>query len=203
MAYMLAVLLGGGAVFVAVGGCDRLAATVRVRQLGPRSRPRRLLVPLGVLPDAEPGSALHRRGGGASDSTRGQLSAVVAGRSAYGWPRIRQPPSAGLLALRRKRALQHLPARRRNERQNRSAVLGLCAALVAELRAGRQPGEALDRAGLAWPSAAPRALSAVRVGDDVVEALMLDAEEPGRGGLRALAVCWQVAAQQGAGLGSA
>jgi len=203
MAYMLAVLLGGGAVFVAVGGCDRLAATVRVRQLGPRSRPRRLLIPLGVLPDAEPGSALHRRGGGASDSTRGQLSAVVAGRSAYGWPRIRQPPSAGLLALRRKRALQHLPARRRNERQNRSAVLGLCAALVAELRAGRQPGEALDRAGLAWPSAAPRALSAVRVGDQVVEALKLDAKEPGRGGLRALAVCWRVAEHHGTGLATA
>jgi tight adherence protein B len=96
-----------------------------------------------------------------------------------------------------------LAARRRIERQNRSAVLGLCAAIVAELRAGRQPSEALDRAGIAWSSGAPRALSAARAGEEVVDALKLDAKQPGRGGLRALAVCWQVAEHHGTGLATA
>jgi tight adherence protein B len=61
----------------------------------------------------------------------------------------------------------------------------------------------LDRAGRAWPTGAPRALSAARAGDEVVDALNLDAKEPGRGGLRALAVCWQVAEYHGTGLATA
>lgn len=203
MTYMLAALLGGGAAFVAVGGFDWLAASTRLRRLSDGGRRRRMVLAPSVMPQLEPVSAVELRNGRAGDGARGQPSATDSGRPAYGWPRLRYPPSARWPALRRVRALQRLPARRRIERQNRSAVLGLCAAIGAELRAGRQPREALDRAGLAWPGGAPRALSAARAGDEVVEALKLDAKEPGRGGLRALAVCWQVAEHHGAGLANA
>ena len=203
MTYMMAALLGGGAVFVAVGGFDRLAASTRLRGLSDGGRPRRLVLAPSVMPHLEPGSAVQVRNGRAGDGGCGQPSVTDSKRPGYGWRRIRYRPSERWPALRRVGALQRLPARRRVERQNRSAVLGLCAAIGAELRAGRQPREALARAGLAWPGGAPRALSAARAGDEVVEALKLDAKEPGRGGLRALAVCWQVAEHHGAGLATA
>jgi Type II secretion system (T2SS), protein F len=203
MTYMLAALLGGGAVFVAVGGFDRLAASTRLRRLSDGGRPRRLVLVPSVMPQLEPGSAVRLRSGRAGDGACGQPSATDSRRPVYGWPRIRYRRPERWPVLRRVRALERLPARRRIERQNRSAVLGLCAAIGAELRAGRQPREALDRAGLAWPRGAPRALSAARAGHEVVDALKLDAKEPGRGGLRALAVCWQVAEHHGAGLATA
>ena len=203
MAYVLAALLGGGAVFVAVGGFHRLVATIRLRQLGALGQARRLVFPPRVSPSHEGGSARKLRGSGASDFTRGQASPADSGRPAQGWPRVRQPRLTRCRALCRAGRFQHLPAQRRIERRNRSEVVGLCAAIVAELRAGRQPSEALERAGLAWPTAAPRAISAVRVGDEVVAALNLDAREPGGDGLRALAVCWQVAEHHGTGLASA
>ncbi len=229
---MLAALLGGGVVFVAVGGCDRLAASIRLGRVSDGGRRSRPSSAPNVMPQPEQERAVQRGHGRVGDGARGQPSPADAKRPAYGvrgqssaadsvppaygmcgqssaadsvppassWRRVQHPRSGWWLALRSVDALRRLPARRRVERQNRSAVLGLCAALVAELRGGRQPREALDRAGLAWPTGAPRALSAARGGDEVADALKLDAKEPGRGGLRALAVCWQVAEHHGTGL---
>ncbi|MGA5275462.1 type II secretion system F family protein [Streptomyces cellulosae] len=92
----------------------------------------------------------------------------------------------------------------RKERDGRAdAVVALCGALAGELRAGRQPGEALlpaarDSGGLGDMQAA--VLAAARFGGDVPEALTAAARQPGAEGLRGLAACWRVAVDQGAGL---
>ncbi|WP_328318823.1 type II secretion system F family protein [Streptomyces sp. NBC_00388] len=83
------------------------------------------------------------------------------------------------------------------------AVIVLCGAVAAELRAGKQPGEALLAAGrgsgaLGTAEAAVRA--AARFGGDVPEALRRAAQEPGAGGLLGAAACWRVSVDGGAGL---
>ncbi|MFD5477545.1 type II secretion system F family protein [Streptomyces hawaiiensis] len=108
--------------------------------------------------------------------------------------------AAGVPLLRRAR----LASRARRDREYRAdAVIGLCAALAGEVRAGRQPGEALLRAardcgGLA--DAQATVLAAARFGGDVPDALASAARQPGAEGLRGLAACWRVAVDQGAGL---
>lgn len=98
------------------------------------------------------------------------------------------------------------PARRAARDQRRAAVIELCAAMVAELRAGRLPVEALLRAaqevpsGTSRPSVAPHAVSAARSGLDLVAALRADAAAPGAEGLRGLVACLQVSGDTGAGL---
>ncbi len=92
---------------------------------------------------------------------------------------------------------------RRVESQNRAEVIGLCAALVAELRAGRNPPEALAQAGRSHHLGAPRGVKSALADGDVLRGLRLDAQTPGREGLRALAACWQVAEQHGPGLADA
>jgi len=87
---------------------------------------------------------------------------------------------------------------------NRAAVVELCAALAAELRAGRPPVDALTRAAVGGRRAvAGRALAAAGRGGDLVTALRADAEQPGAEALRRLAACWQVAHGRGAGLATA
>ncbi|MCM1974022.1 MULTISPECIES: type II secretion system F family protein [Streptomyces] len=92
----------------------------------------------------------------------------------------------------------------RGARERRGdAVIALCAALAGEVRAGRQPGEALlvaapDSGGLGDAQAA--VLAAARFGGDVPGALAAAARQPGAEGLRGLAACWRVAVDQGAGL---
>jgi tight adherence protein B len=108
--------------------------------------------------------------------------------------------AAGVPFLRRVR----LAGRARRDRENReSAVIALCGVLTGEVRAGRQPGEALLRAardsGGLGDAQAP-VLAAARFGGDVPEALALAARQPGAEGLRGLAACWRVAVDQGAGL---
>lgn len=83
------------------------------------------------------------------------------------------------------------------------AVIALCSALAGEVRAGRQPGEALLRAasdsgGLGEAQAG--VLAAARFGGDVPAALTSAARQPGAEGLLGLAACWRVAVDQGAGL---
>ncbi|MEU6614435.1 type II secretion system F family protein [Streptomyces parvus] len=96
------------------------------------------------------------------------------------------------------------------------AVAALCAAVVGELRAGREPGQALSaalREGLAEDGpAAPTTsgsrlgeaeaavLAAARFGGDVPAALRQASEGPGMGGLSGMAACWRVAVDGGAGL---
>ncbi|MFD7125506.1 MULTISPECIES: type II secretion system F family protein [Streptomyces] len=97
-----------------------------------------------------------------------------------------------------------------------TAVAALCGAVVGELRAGREPGQALLvalRESLAEDcSSAPPAstgrlgeaeavvLAAARFGGDVPTALRQAAQGPGLGGLSGMAACWRVAVDGGAGL---
>ncbi|AZP19389.1 hypothetical protein EJC51_26960 [Streptomyces aquilus] len=107
---------------------------------------------------------------------------------------------AGVPLLRRVR----LARRERRARERRGdAVIALCGVLAGEVRAGRQPGEALLRAardcdGLGDAQSA--VLAAARFGGDVPDALAAAARQPGAGGLLGLAACWRVAVDRGAGL---
>ncbi|GAA3801312.1 type II secretion system F family protein [Streptomyces coacervatus] len=108
--------------------------------------------------------------------------------------------AAGMPLLRRVRLAAE--ARRARERRG-DAVIALCGALAGEVRAGRQPGDALPRAardsgGLGGAQAA--VLAAARFGGDVPGALAMAARQPGAEGLLGLAACWRVAVDQGAGL---
>jgi tight adherence protein B len=108
--------------------------------------------------------------------------------------------AAGMPLLRRVRRADE--ARRARERRG-EAVIALCGALSGEVRAGRQPGEALRRAahdsgGLGEAQAV--VLAAARFGGDVPGALTDAARQPGADGLVGLAACWRVAVDRGAGL---
>ncbi|WP_347877100.1 type II secretion system F family protein [Streptomyces albus] len=110
------------------------------------------------------------------------------------------PPLAALAAV----PLVRRRLRRRNETraaERRAAeVIELCAAMAGELRAGRQPAEALLAAPVRpGPSQAPVA-AAARYGGDVAGALRQAARWPGAEGLAGVAACWQAAADTGAGL---
>ncbi|MBG0853502.1 type II secretion system F family protein [Streptomyces spinoverrucosus] len=108
--------------------------------------------------------------------------------------------AAGVPVLRRVRLAGEV--RRARERRG-DAVIALCSALAGEVRAGRQPGEALLRAardsGGLGDTEAP-VLAAARFGGDVPGALAVAARQPGADGLLGLAACWRVAVDQGAGL---
>jgi tight adherence protein B len=90
------------------------------------------------------------------------------------------------------------------ERERRLAgVVALCGAVVGELRAGREPGQALLVAlrGTGVMGAAEAGVSAAaRFGGDVPGALAQAAREPGLDGLAGVAACWRVAVDGGAGL---
>ncbi|MEW2299169.1 type II secretion system F family protein [Streptomyces sp. NPDC006655] len=108
--------------------------------------------------------------------------------------------AAGVPVLRRLR-LARQERRARDVRAD--AVIALCGALAGEVRAGRQPAEALLRAardsgGLGEAQAA--VVAAARFGGDVPGALAVAARQPGADGLSGLGACWRVAVDQGAGL---
>lgn len=128
--------------------------------------------------------------------------------------------AAGVPLLRRVRLAR---AERRVRERRTDEVIALCAMVAGEVRAGRQPGEALVRAvrefegagvggagsggfgpgapefgGLGETQAA--VLAAARFGGDVPGALAAAARRPGAEGLLGLAACWRVAVDQGAGL---
>ncbi|MGQ4486848.1 type II secretion system F family protein [Streptomyces sp. SAS_281] len=90
------------------------------------------------------------------------------------------------------------------EREARAnGVVDLCGALVGELRAGREPGEALlvaVRGTDGMGETGFRVSAAARFGGDVPRALVQAAEEPGLDGLAGVAACWRVAVGSGAGL---
>ncbi|KUJ67510.1 hypothetical protein ACZ90_27010 [Streptomyces albus subsp. albus] len=92
---------------------------------------------------------------------------------------------------------------RRLRDRRAEGVIELCGAVAGELRAGRQPSEAL----LAVPPAGlveqwPLVCAAARFGGNVPEALRRAARLPGSEGLTGVAACWQVAVDGGAGLAS-
>ncbi|MEU8776261.1 type II secretion system F family protein [Streptomyces sp. NPDC048606] len=98
--------------------------------------------------------------------------------------------------------------RRERERAGRAAaVVALCGAVVGELRAGAQPGRALTvavRRAAAGPGglgpAETGVLAAAAFGGEVAEALRQASREPGAEGLAAMAACWRVSVDGGAGL---
>lgn len=113
------------------------------------------------------------------------------------------PVVAGLVGMPVLRKVRRAAAERRARERRADAVIALCTALAGEVRAGRQPGEALlpaarDSGGLGDMQAA--VLAAARFGGDVPDALTAAARQPGAEGLRGLAACWRVAVDQGAGL---
>ncbi|MFJ8668521.1 type II secretion system F family protein [Streptomyces sp. NPDC093600] len=104
------------------------------------------------------------------------------------------------------RRLRTAALRGRRE-QRAGGVVALCGAVAAELRAGRQPAQALlsalaeaGAAGALGPREEAAVLAAARFGGDVPEALRRAARQDGADGLAGMAACWQVAVDGGAGL---
>jgi tight adherence protein B len=90
-------------------------------------------------------------------------------------------------------------ARDADRRRLRLAVIALCDALAAELRAGLPAATALARACGEDSPFAP-VTAAAQLGGDVPAAFRLAGERPGGEGLRAVAAGWSVASQSGASL---
>ncbi|MFE0193729.1 type II secretion system F family protein [Streptomyces sp. NPDC058989] len=108
-------------------------------------------------------------------------------------------PVAMFLVRRRLAARGAERARDRRAAQ----VIGLCAAVAGELRAGRQPAQALLAAGApGLGDAGSAVVAAARYGGDVPQALRAAARASGAEGLTGMAACWQVAVEGGAGLAS-
>ncbi|MFI0238185.1 type II secretion system F family protein [Streptomyces sp. NPDC016845] len=102
------------------------------------------------------------------------------------------------------RARRARAARRERERRG-DAVIRLCGLMAGEVRAGKQPGEALvvavrESAALPGAGASAAVVAAARFGGDVSGALREAARRPGAEGLHGLAACWRVAVDRGAGL---
>ncbi|MGW5104736.1 type II secretion system F family protein [Streptomyces sp. NPDC004100] len=192
--------LGTGAVLVCLGGagwlyCARQQGVRRARLLlagggtvatGPRSG-ERVMVELRRLTGRLGAEWWSLAGGLLLGLLGASVIPVVAG-------------AAGVPLLRRLRIARQ---GRQAEERRAEAVIALCGALAGEVRAGRQPGEALLRAerdcgGLGEAQAA--VVAAARFGGDVPGALALAARRPGAEGLLGLAACWRVAVDQGAGL---
>lgn len=117
------------------------------------------------------------------------------------------PLLAGAAALPLVRRWLRARERARSRAARAAEVVALCGAVVGELRAGAQPGQALTAAmrrtvsGPGGPGAAEAGvLAAAAFGGDVAGALRLAAREPGAEGLAAMAACWRVSVDGGAGL---
>ncbi|AWL42803.1 MULTISPECIES: type II secretion system F family protein [unclassified Streptomyces] len=113
------------------------------------------------------------------------------------------PLLAGALALPLTRRWIRRRALRRSRERAADAVTALCADLVGELRAGREPGQALLLVGRgqgALGTAEAAVLAAARFGGDVPGALRKASAAPGLEGLAGMAACWKVAVDGGAGL---
>lgn len=188
-------------------GAALVCLGVLVRLLGGRHcgmrRARLLLAGGGVVATGPPVwervlAELRRRGQGGAEwwALVAGLAVAVLGSSVI--PVV--AGAAGVPVLRRMRLARQ--ARQARERRA-DAVIALCGALAGEVRAGRQPGEALLRAardsgGLGDARAA--VVASARFGGDVPGALAAAAGQPGAEGLLGLAACWRVAVDQGAGL---
>ncbi len=116
------------------------------------------------------------------------------------------PVVLGVCAVPGVGRLRGAGAARRGKGRRGEAVIRLCGLLAGEVRAGRQPGDALVvavRGSRALTGAGSAAVvAAARFGGDVPGALRAAAREPGAEGLNGLAACWRVAVDRGAGLAS-
>ncbi|MEV4443696.1 type II secretion system F family protein, partial [Streptomyces sp. NPDC049577] len=111
------------------------------------------------------------------------------------------PAIAGVAAVPLVRRWLTVRRRAKERARREAAVIDVCATVAGDLRAGRQPGEAL--AGL-WKSELDPGWAGVpaaaRFGGDVPGALREAARQPGAEGLNGVAACWRVAVDGGAGL---
>lgn len=135
------------------------------------------------------------------------MSAIlaVAMAAATGWLACRPPRrAASLLPAYRAawRRVRHRLASRRRRTSRRVALRDAIAEVAADVRAGQPPTVALERA-LIDSDLAPRTLSALRLGGDVVAALNDDARLSGQPVLTGVGACWSVAETHGAGLATA
>nr|WP_241989933.1 MULTISPECIES: type II secretion system F family protein [unclassified Streptomyces] len=113
------------------------------------------------------------------------------------------PLIAGLVAVPLARRWLEKRRARGEEDAKGAGVVDLCGALVGELRAGHEPGQALlvaVRDTDVLGEAGARLSAAARFGGDVPRALVQAAGEPGLDGLAGVAACWRVAVGSGAGL---
>ncbi|MFH9611419.1 type II secretion system F family protein [Streptomyces sp. NPDC017448] len=127
------------------------------------------------------------------------------------------PLVAGVMAVPLVRRWLRRRAGAQEAERGEAAVAALCGAVVGELRAGREPVQALLIALCEGPAeggaplgtagsggrlgkAEDEVLAAARFGGDVPGALRKAAKGPGLGGLSGMAACWRVAVDGGAGL---
>nr|WP_107105729.1 type II secretion system F family protein [Streptomyces roseifaciens] len=111
------------------------------------------------------------------------------------------PLLAALVAVPLVRRWLAVRKEQRERERREAAVIELCGTVAGELRAGRQPGQAL--AGVPAGDLGPQwtaVSAAARFGGDVPGALRAVAACPGAEGLHGVAACWRVAVDGGAGL---
>ena len=190
-----------------------LAASAAATAVGlpERRRLHGLLSPQGTAGDARsPG--VRRRWTPPSPAGRLAAAAPLAAAPVCGVAALLlRGPVAGLVA-----ALAVVLARRaidggrlrRDRRAERAGAVEACAALSAELRAGRAPDEALALAVECATGAVARALAAAaaaaRLGADVGAVLMAEVDTSAAPALlRGLAACWTLCAATGGGLADA
>ncbi len=129
-------------------------------------------------------------------------AAVLAAAAVFTWG---TPPFAATRVrprrrrARRPRPMTTLAARRKPEPHARD-VAALAKALAAELRAGRAPTSAWRAVVTGWTGSLPGVWVA---GSDVPRVLRRWSRSPGWGGLTAIAICWRLADETGAGLADA
>ncbi|MFE9366898.1 type II secretion system F family protein [Streptomyces sp. NPDC006978] len=122
------------------------------------------------------------------------------------------PLLAGAVAVPLVRRWLRRRDQRREQERAADAVTALCGAVIGELRAGREPGQALlaaarntgasgdARNAEALGAGESAVLAAARFGGDVAGALREASAGPGLEGLAGMAACWRVAVNGGAGL---
>ncbi|MBD0742047.1 hypothetical protein BG418_11185 [Streptomyces sp. CBMA152] len=113
------------------------------------------------------------------------------------------PLAAGVVAVPLMGRWLRARERERAKWRRGDEVVAWCGVVAGELRAGRQPGQALAVAARdteALGEAEAQVLAAARFGGDVALELRVAAREPGAEGLAGVAACWQVAVDGGTGL---
>ncbi|WP_244501138.1 type II secretion system F family protein [Streptomyces sp. TP-A0874] len=110
------------------------------------------------------------------------------------------PVGAGLAAVPLVRRWSRSREASRERERRGVAVVEFCGAVAGDLRAGRQPLEALCSAAAGLGPAAVPLTAAARFGGDVPRVLRETARVPGAEGLSGVAACWRISADGGAGL---
>ncbi|MGK5637833.1 type II secretion system F family protein [Streptomyces sp. URMC 126] len=195
-AFVAALLLGAALMARALARRGQEVRRVRVVLAGTGhpgpwdcALPARIRAGIGRLVEA----ARHRR----------ELLCLPVGCLVGLWGDSPLPPLAAVAAVPLVRRRLRARARRRARERRTEAVIELCGSVAGELRAGRQPGEAVrafdgEALGPAWAAVS----AAARFGGDVPAALREAGRQEGAEGLAGVAACWQAAVDGGAGLAS-